>query len=731
MASKNHNGSNALIDWVRSNAEGPLIGAVFSTYGLSLDQPDFFGQDFLPTLLGLGGVRDRGYASPVTMDRTLATSDVTLICDAHALASGARPTLRVDVLPIGHKLHHAKVILIHRQNRIRLIVGSANLTHEGFRRQREMAVVLDFHEQGKLPPEVLVTAVARWRAVLGDSADSQVQRVLDGVTQKALQWPVAAAAGGDLLPQVVFGGGPVPLWRQLVDAWPDGEPVLRWYICSPFWPQVQESAGNNPFEKIAGALQSKHAPLADCQLEVIARAESSNDTALPRFPFALVKHLRDNGFPVQRGRIRPARLDAADEEIPDGKAAESRDLHAKWVVLAGPNTVLAMVGSANFTRQGLGTLRDPTDANIEACVLLRWPRGKWNLETWLPPIRGQSVDWATCAVGDLREASEEETQLPDWPVFVQRIELVIHWEHLPEPDGELLLHLRPSVPPAFRVAFPAGPEDTADAAVVLSTPESHVRIPLTAARVRHVLARRVVQIVWEDGARAALFPVNVAHESKAAMPSVLGARPSEEQLLAYFHGRISEEDLLTRLEQQAREGSPPTASTVPSDSERLRLLQNYIVREFVEGLYGLTRAVQEAAFSPRAAEQALLGDLSPVSLAEQVVQALCAGRRSATAAAFQLAELIRVVGELPWSAPVEQSKDVWAAFELVRHRALERLFTIVKQAATRPAFGVAISDRDFAAYVHALLPADLAARWMSLAAEEGSAGAAATGGVNV
>jgi hypothetical protein len=91
MAAKANNATSTLMDWIRpSEADGPLVGAVFSTYGLSLDQPDFFGQDFLPTLLGLGGVRDRGYASPVTLDRVLATADVTLICDAHALAARAR-----------------------------------------------------------------------------------------------------------------------------------------------------------------------------------------------------------------------------------------------------------------------------------------------------------------------------------------------------------------------------------------------------------------------------------------------------------------------------------------------------------------------------------------------------------------------------------------------------------------------------------------------------------------
>ena len=59
-----------LIDAVRPmDADGPLVSLICSTYGLQLDQPNFFEQDFLPTVLGLGGVRDRGYAIPVAMER--------------------------------------------------------------------------------------------------------------------------------------------------------------------------------------------------------------------------------------------------------------------------------------------------------------------------------------------------------------------------------------------------------------------------------------------------------------------------------------------------------------------------------------------------------------------------------------------------------------------------------------------------------------------------------------
>ena len=136
---------------------------------------------------------------------------------------------------------------------------------------------------------------------------------------------------------VVFGGDEKPLWRQFVDAWPQGEPVLNWHICSPSWPQVDQSAARNPFEAIANALKDRGCSLADCDLEIIACADSPGPNALPRFPFSLLSYLREQDFPIQRGRILPAKLEAANDEIPAGMAGENRELHAKWIILAGAN----------------------------------------------------------------------------------------------------------------------------------------------------------------------------------------------------------------------------------------------------------------------------------------------------------------------------------------------------------------------------------------------------------
>ena len=255
MAKKSTMAAQNLLDAVRpAEADGPLRSAVLSTYGLSLDQPNFFEHDFLPTLLGLGGVRDRGYVAPVTLERKLAETYCALICDAHALAEGARPSLRVDVIPLARPRHHAKITLIHRQRIVRVIISSANLTHDGYRSQREAAAVLDFRPDGGLPPSILSELAREWMETLGNALTDPVRSALDNAVAAAAAWPARAVKGSLPGIRVVFGGGPSPLWRQLADAWPRGEPVLLWRICSPFWPGADSHA--TPFESIADACDS-------------------------------------------------------------------------------------------------------------------------------------------------------------------------------------------------------------------------------------------------------------------------------------------------------------------------------------------------------------------------------------------------------------------------------------------------------------------------------------------
>ncbi len=143
-------------------------------------------------------------------------------------------------------------------------------------------------------------------------------------------------------------------------------------------------------------------------------------------------------------------------------------------------------------------------------------------------------------------------------------------------------------------------------------------------------------------------------------------------------------------------------------------MQNYIVREFVESLFGLADTIRDSARSPRAAEQALMGDLSPISLGEQVIQAFMAGRRSPTAAAFQMVELAAAVGSVQLFEEHVKTAAIRTTYEQVRRRTLDRLFGMLSRAATREDLRAVLRDGDFQMYVQATLTFSLLNRWESL-----------------
>jgi hypothetical protein len=705
-----------LIDAVRpAEADGALQSVVMATYGLSLEQPNFFEQDFLPTLLGLGSVRDRGYGAPVNLERKLAEVYCALMCDAHALAEGGRPSLRIDVIPVARPRHHAKIVLIHRKRLIRLIVSSANLTHDGYRSQREVAAVLDFRPDGTLSANVLVDALSRWTMVLGDSATSPIRNALQRAVAASEGWSPPRRGRTAPTVRVVFGGEGKPLWQELVDAWPANEPLLSWQVCSPFWPAAE--AKSTPFDVIAGGLKGKAVSMTNTVIELICSADVPGDRGRPVFPFSLLRGLRERGFPVRRGRIVPARLETLADEVPDRKTEGHRVLHAKWIVLRGPNSAVALLGSANFTNPGLG-VGNPGSANIETGILLTCAVDELPEGEWCPPlVDSGSVDWASSASNELAAPAADPDDPLDWPEHIRRIELDIHWGDGPDPSGTLHIDF---IADRFFVTELASPEELpGESRVILlaldhypSEKGGHAGVEIDAATVRRLLVNRTVRVCWDQPVRQSLFPINILETAKAGLPSILGARPNEQQLLAYFHGRIGEDDLLLLLEQRALDdlhGLTPQSDESPSVE-----LQSYLIREFVESLFGLQNLLKSAMFSPRAFEQALLGEFSPATLGERIQQAFLAGRRSATATAFQLTELLRVVSGLSFENSDIVSDVERTSIEGIKDGAVVRLLSLVETAGQRGSFKAACRNTHLMSFVHSSLPNDLAERFLSV-----------------
>jgi hypothetical protein len=687
-----------LMDSMRPlDSDGALHSVLLSTYGLSLSDPPFFEQDFLPTLLGLGGVRDRGYSSPANVERRLGQIYCGLVCDAHALAQGGRPSLRVDVIPVGRQLHHAKVVLIHRDRLARLVIASANLTHEGFRKNREAAAVLDFHERSELSPSILADFASQWLARLGSAATQDFRRALEEAVNAAQGWKPART--GEPTVRTLWGGGEVPLWRQVVEAWPQGEPLREWQICSPFWPGPGDA--DTPFDVFRRELDARGANVADAKMQLFTLADVPGSRGRPCFPFPLVEQLAQRGFNPADATICPARLDALDTEVPDGKAEDQRPLHAKWVFLRGERTSLLLLGSANFTRRGLGVLRNPSEANIEVCVLLSGSAKALSTDSLVPPVAESGiVNWRDCRAESVATPLAE-IEVEPWPEFISGIELEVRWETLPV-TGALRVHCTAAT--TFSLAWEKDDEQV-PLAVGAPSDEGICSIQLDETQISALLVRRRVVVRWAEPTREAFFPINIASDSKPGLPAVLGQDPTEQDLLAYFHGRIDEEDLMNLLiERSRKKETDGGAALAPPGRE----LQNYVVREFLEGLYGMEDLLRDSTASPRVFEQALLGEFSPVRLANETQRAFAGGRRTATATGFQLVELLRLVENL---ALRDEKKRAPAWFAETQKRSLEQLLRVVGAASARAEFRASGNAAPFRELVAAVLKPNTAARW--------------------
>jgi hypothetical protein len=227
-----------------------------------------------------------------------------------------------------------------------------------------------------------------------------------------------------------------------------------------------------------------------------------------------------------------------------------------------------------------------------------------------------------------------------------------------------------------------------------------------------LLVRRCLIVQWGTPMKEAFFPLNISSDSKPGLPAVLGEKPTEQDLLAYFHGRIDEDDLMSILIERRRkkvEGQE-AASTPPG-----RELQNYVLREFLEGIYGMEEVMHESTESPRIFEQALLGEFSPVRLATETQHAFCGGRRTPTAAGFQFVELLRLVENL---APRDDKKPEPAWFGETRERAMDQVLQVVGSAAKRTEFRDNCGTPVFLEFVEAVLKSKTASRWRDAVARQ-------------
>jgi hypothetical protein len=288
----------------------------------------------------------------IEREEKLAAAGVCVLADRrHATA---KESLRWDVLPVvvPHAAQHAKLALLVWANRVRLVIGSGNLTEPAYRKNLEVFGCLETARDEAGSHAAVLESIDFLERVaeraLGEEARLGPRQRLRDTLAKARSliqaWPHEEPRRARVVP--VFGGAGPSILDQLRDRWPSGSPPRHVHVLSPFF-DAETEAGT------VAALVDVLAKRGDRVCRFYVSAEELPDGRTRLF--------------APRGLIDAARVHATAfvHRLPAKQDDEQRPLplHAKMLVLQNDEWQLMLIGSSNFTRAGLGIA---AAANLEA-----------------------------------------------------------------------------------------------------------------------------------------------------------------------------------------------------------------------------------------------------------------------------------------------------------------------------------------------------------------------------
>ena len=652
---------------------GRLLGVLATTYEM---QPEFVETDFLPTLLGLGAWDDRNWTSRIALEKSLSELETAcLMVDARPYRGRPR-SLQLELRPVvpdRGRLLHAKVLLSVYEEAIRLIVGSANLTEPGYRKNREIIAVLTATAKRTTDARLITEAIEGFGVHLKDWMSPAATRFCELTTQRLLIWKENEVSEQ----WFSWGGNQTPIYQQMIEHWPQHEKIDRITIVSPFW---SEERTDGPISRFVAALRSNNSLSDNPELSLLTEAAPETEsTYRPMLPPTFgTFDARALGIRASVSAVDP-RVPPEEVELGEGFTG-SRSLHAKFVLLEGHTTVLAYLGSANFTNRGWGFIPDAKQANIEAGVILRRTgAGRTVLNALIPLTIGKPIPLEGAAAGRLALPDPSPDDLP-WPVFVQDV-LLAPSEVDPNVLELVIVTDQSTISGDWRIEVTEIDQQSVKKLLAggadARQPERH-RIPLDDATLLQLLREREVNVVWWECESGRGFPINVAPDARMSLPISPGSgHPAEQNLIAYYQGRIRWEELFPDPDEP-RDAVHDSHGGGDKSSVDTSRIQSYVVREFVEALTGINHDLKSAAKAGKAGMRlALLGSVSPIALGRHIVEAAQAGTRTPTASGFQLVEIVGCLAAARSYETTEAFREDWLTYLSEATKTIQQMLEVL------------------------------------------------------
>jgi len=625
-----------LDQWSPPDGAGAPIACLATTFTF---EADFFAQDCLARFLSLSTVKgegDRISSVAAVLEEEERLSDTTICVLIDRSSPAEKRNLRWDVLPIHPPggLLHAKVAVLLWERSARILLGSANLTSAGYRRQVETLLAIDIAKGCGVARPVIEDLLRELRLLVAlappaaAGARSRAMTTLDQVATRLDELDLPRKGDRDLrLAMAPARPGTSPL-SSIADVWHGPQP-LRATMLSPYW---DDHAPAPALEAVWSRLTGR--PSTRRRLTLVAAVDpfSGNFQAPPS---------------LQRKGADILAFDPPDEEL--------RSLHAKVLLVESDEWLAAMIGSSNATRSGFGL--HPVQGHHELNVWVGCPAKSAtakHLRSLIP--LGARLD-----VDDERWDPAADDDEPTVPV-------------LPMGFGTLVLNARAPASVRLDVDRKCIPE-----AWKVSTPGGHVLLTAEDWRARgsadslvidlpdEVLPSYLIVLWLEQGEQVqATWTANVEDRSQLPLPAELAELPVDVLLAALASTRPLPIALEAELRRRAGTAGERDCSV---DLDLLRRFDEsgllfHRTRRLSLALWRLQGRLSRPANSLDAVHWRLHGVFGPIALAEGFVKAALDEQTLPGEAHFFLAELALTVADVNWKA-VAQGIDERSVRKLV------------------------------------------------------------------
>lgn len=618
-------GHGKLLDaWESPNDAGDPVGCIATTFTFS---PAFFEEECLGRFLKLE--TDATEDGPIYLvEREEKLSQVAcavVLVDQHH-CKGAR-SLRWDLHAVrpDRGILHAKISLLCWSKLVRLIIGSANLTEDGYRRNREAYGVVDFHEGSESPRPVL-QEVLQYLRLTADAAIAEddslplqrMRRFLDRVQALSRAWGTT----GDeherepvRVTTLLTGPGRPDLFSQLSSRWPGNSPPHSAWVVSPFF-DPPEAKRNQPAESLWDLLRKR----GETKVNYCVEAEDIPDSQkmLVRAPASLLE-------------TRPSR-ESCSVAFNRLTSDLERPLHAKQMWLEDDRWVFFLIGSSNFTSAGTGVGKA---VNYEANLGYLFdrsqaPHGAYaDFERRFPAIESipdPETSLQFLPASDVGIDSAQETVLLPMG-FLNAI-----YRMKDGSGGEVTLTFGNDLPSGWQIC------DEQEQPWLTETEWRSAELPKSYSLPWKGRPPSGFLVTWEKSTGFAWWPVNVASTADLPPPDELRDLPLEVLIDILTSARPLHEAMRGYLRKQSQARNNSSTASIDVDPHKRVDTSGFLLqrtRRFSSALSGLRSRLERPASSDECLQWRISGPVGVMAVA----QALTREARSDDERAFLLAEL--------------------------------------------------------------------------------------------